>query len=115
MPYLDAILHIADLPALAAALPPDRLDESGAIAGFDATPAVRNGAAALVYVRVPVAEAEGWRGLPGVTVLAEAPHGPGAADALYAGVFAAPAARALYDAVYPRTLPHEPERFGVLA
>lgn len=125
MTYTDAILHIADYPALAAAIAaqaPEAVSETGQIEGFAATPAVRNGAPALVYVRLTQAEAARWRGTPGVTVLAEADHGSGVADALYGALFADPQAAALYHAVYPRqpvplpdgTVFVPPERFGVL-
>jgi len=122
--YIDAILHIADLPALAAALmarDPRAVSPSGAITGFDATPAVRNGTAALVYVRMTVHEAAVWRGTPGVTILAEAPYGPDVADVIYAALFANPTAKAMYDAVYPRPVistpegdVQPPERFGMM-
>jgi hypothetical protein len=125
MTYVDAILHIADYPALAAAIAaqaPDAVSETGQIEGFSATPAVRNGAQALVYVRLTQVEAARWRGTPGVTVLAEADYAPGVADALYGALLADPQAALLYHAVYPRqpvNLPDGtvfilPERFGVL-
>lgn len=117
MGYVDAILHIADYPALAAAISaeaPDAVDDAGTITGFAATPAVRAGAAALVYVRLTETEVARWRGTPGVTVLAETPYDAGAADRLYGAIFDDPTARALYDALWPRSLPHQPERFGMI-
>ena len=49
-----------------------------------------------------------------VTVLAEAPYGPGSADLVYAAAWTDPTACALYDAICP---PGEdgPVRFGQLA
>ena len=106
MIYVDAILHIADLPAL--------LSEHD-FGGAAHTPAqVSTTGAALVYVRLTEAQAVRWRGTEGVTVLAEAPYGPGSADIVYAAAWADPAACALYDAICP---PGEdgPVRFGQLA
>lgn len=124
MGYQDAVLHIADLPALAAAMA--AIDPSAVVDGrfnLDTTPAAMNGVAALVYVRMSEDQAAQWRGTPGVTILAEAPYGPTAADAIYAAIWADPAALALYRAVYdPQPVTHEdgsvtvaPERFGVMA
>lgn len=103
--YTDAILHIADLPALTAAMAaidPSMVSEGDIINGFDRTPATMLGKAALVYVRMTADQAAQWRGTPGVTILAEAPYGPDAADVVYAALEANPASMALYDAVYPR-------------
>lgn len=124
MGYRDAILHIADLPALAVAMA--AIDPSVVVDGrfnLDTTPAVTNGAAALVYVRMTEGQTAQWRGTPGVTILAEAPYGPGAADEIYDAIWSDPAALALYRAVYdPQPVTHEdgsvtvaPERFGVMA
>lgn len=102
---IDAVLHIANMPALVAAIAaadPDRVT-GGVITGFASTPAVRAGVAALVYVRMTEQEASQWRGTPGVTILAEAPYGPESADAVYAALFADPTALAVYDSVYDRT------------
>jgi hypothetical protein len=126
MSYVDAILHIADLPALAALVAshnPDAVSQDGQILELSDMPTVRNGSAALVYLRFMAADATRWKNLPGVTVLAEAPCGQEGADALYAGLFADPDAWALYKAVYtraPQALPNgetmtPPERFGLLA
>lgn len=128
--YIDAILHIADLPALAQAIAqinPSMVSEAGTITGFASTPATMQGKAALVYVRMTPDEAAQWRGTPLVTILAEAPHtGPDTPDAVYAALEASPASMALYDAVYPREpvtwtddegLAHThtpPFRFGVM-
>lgn len=104
--YIDAILHIADLPALAAAIAavdPSKISPSGTINGFASTPATMQGVAALVYVRMTPDEAAQWRGTPLVTILAEAEYTvPETADAVYAALSANPASMALYDAVYPR-------------
>lgn len=124
MGYRDAILHIADLPALAETMA--AIDPFSVVEGrfnLDTTPAVTNGAAALVYVRMTEGQAAQWRGTPGVTILAEAPYGPGAADAIYDAIWSDPAALALYRAVYdPQPVVGDdgsvtvaPERFGVLA
>lgn len=104
--YIDAILHISNLPALAAAIAavdPSKVSPEGTISGFASTPATMRGSAALVYVRMTPDEAAQWRGTPLVTILAEAPYvGPETADAVYAALSASPASMALYDAVYPR-------------
>ena len=124
MGYRDAVLHIADLPALAAAMA--AIDPFSVVDGrfnLDTTPAVTNGAAALVYVRMTEGQVSQWRGTPGVTILAEAPYGPNAADEIYDAIWSDPAALALYRAVYdpqPVTLEDgsvtvAPERFGVMA
>lgn len=124
MGYRDAILHIADLPALAVAMA--AIDPFSVVDGrfnLDTTPAVTNGAAALVYVRMTEGQAAQWRGTPGVTILAEAPYGPDAADEIYDAIWSDPAALALYRAVYdPQPVVGDdgsvtvaPERFGVLA
>lgn len=125
MGYRDAVLHIADLPALAAAMA--AIDPSAVVEGrfnLDTTPAVTRGAAALVYVRMTEGQAAQWRGTPGVTILAEAPYtGPETADAIYDAIWSDPAALALYRAVYdPQPVITEdgsvtvaPERFGVMA
>ena len=103
--YIDAILHIADMPALAAAIAavdPSMVSEGDIINGFDRTPATMLGKAVLVYVRMTPDEAAQWRGTPLVTILAEAPYGPDATDAVYAALEASPESMALYNAVYPR-------------
>lgn len=91
MSRIDAILHIADLPALTAAIAasdPARVTDAegrpaddpnfdpatGRITGFVVTPARHASPAALVYVRATDAEADTWRAAAGVTVLAEAPY-----------------------------------------
>ena len=122
--YQDAVLHIADLPALAETMA--AIDPSAVVEGrfnLDTTPAATNGAAALVYVRMSADQAAQWRGSPVVTILAEAPYGPDAADAIYDAIWSDPAALALYRAVYdPQLVVAEdgsitiaPERFGVMA
>lgn len=122
--YTDAVLHIADLPALAAAM--EAIDPSAVVEGrfnLDTTPAATRGVAALVYIRMSEDQAAQWRGTPGVTILAEAPYGPDAADEIYDAIWSDPAALALYRAVYdPQPVVGDdgsvtvaPERFGVLA
>lgn len=104
--YIDAVLHISDLPALAAAIhaiDPSKISPEGTISGFASTPATMNGVAALVYVRMTHDEAAQWRGTPLVTILAEAPYvGPETADAVYSALSDNPASLSLYDSVYPR-------------
>lgn len=104
--YIDAILHIADYPALATAIAarsPGAVSEDGQIVGFASTPAVRSGVAALVYVRMTDEQAKQWRGTPGVTVLAETPYdGPDTSARLFGILTANAKAMVLYDAVYPR-------------
>ncbi len=128
--YIDAILHIADLPKLAAliaSIDPGKISADGAIAGFASTPATMKGPAALVYVRMTPDEAAQWRGTPGVLILAEAPYiGPAAPDAVYATLEQNSEAMAMYNAVYPRDPIHwidedgserhvvPPFRFGVM-
>ena len=126
---IDGILHIADVPALAAwfaANDPTALSEDGTqIVGFTRTPTVQSGTAALTYVRVTPTEAAAFEAaMPGVTVLARAPYtGPGTPDAVYAALWSDPDAMALYDAVYDRTPVTTPEgdtytppdRFGQMA
>ena len=115
MSYVDAILHIADLPALIALMPPDQVQD-GVVMGFDRTPVVMSGAKALVYVRMQPEEAEQWRETPGVTILAEAPYkGADTPDIVYDLLQSSEVSMALYDAVYPRTVVGEfelPFRFG---
>ena len=104
--YIDAILHIADLPALVdmvAAASPDAVQD-GAIVGIARTPATMLGKAALVYVRMTPTEAAQWRGTPHVTIIAESPYaGEATPDAVYTVMAADPVAMAMYDAVYPRS------------
>jgi len=103
MSYVDAVLYIADLPALIALMPVDQVQD-GVVMGFARTPVAMAGSAALAYVRMQPEEAEQWRGTPGVTILAEAPYeGSETPDLVYASMEANPASMALYDAVYPRT------------
>lgn len=108
--YVDALIHIADLPALLGWLAenaPGRLDATGTISGFDGTPFVARGRAVVTYARIREADAELFRNTaPGVTVLAEAAFDDDpeeTADAVYDALVADPEALALYDAVYDRT------------
>jgi len=51
--YIDAILHIADYPTMAAAIAarsPGSVSEDGQIVGFASTPAVRAGVAAMALM-----------------------------------------------------------------
>ncbi|SEM67508.1 hypothetical protein [Halomonas caseinilytica] len=136
---IDAILHVADFPALVAYLDtnhPELLerDDDGSltqpprVTGFARTPAVMNGDAVMAYARLRDAEADQWRSTPGVVVLAEAPfEGKGTADAVYDLVFNDPDLLATYDSVYdrsPRDMPDgegstimytPPDRFGIIA
>ncbi|MBW5800048.1 hypothetical protein [Halomonas elongata] len=136
---IDAIVYVPNFPALVEYLSihhRDLLarDEHGAIVqppvvtGFARTPACMNGGEVMVYARFRNSEAEQWRGMPGVEVLAEAEYtGPGTADAVYAQVFDDPDKLAKYDSVYDRS-PRQvddgeggtitvtpPNRFGVIA
>lgn len=120
--YIDAILHIADLPALIAMVAnanPDAVQD-GAIVGIARTPATMRGAAALVYVRMTPNEAAQWRGTPGVTILGEAPYtGPETADLVYADALPNPLYAAVYDpqsvTMEDGTVIQPPQWFGVLA
>ncbi|QFT84994.1 hypothetical protein FIU88_08395 [Halomonas sp. THAF12] len=117
MSMTDAILYVPDYPALVTHLGAEYpallvRDEAGEIAqppvvtGFARTPAATttDGSALLVYARLRPAEIEQWRGMPHVTVLAEAPYqGKGTAQAVYGQVFADADALASYDSVYDRT------------
>lgn len=138
---IDAILYVADFHALVAHLDtnyPELLerDEQGSVTtppvvtGFARTPAttIDGGHSLAAYARLRDAEADQWRGMPHVQVLAEAPfEGRGTADAVYAQVFDDPDLLAIYDSVYDRT-PREvddgkggtitvtpPDRFGIIA
>lgn len=103
--YIDAILHIVDLPALVGmvtAASPDAVQD-GAIVGIARTPATMLGKAALVYVRMTPSEAAQWRGTPHVTILAESPYsGDETPDEVYSAMKSNAKSMALYDAVYPR-------------
>lgn len=136
---IDAILYVPDFPVLVATLDagnPDLLerDDSGVISqpptvtGFARTPAVVNGDELMIYARLTDDEAEKWRGINGVQILAETEFdGPGTADRLYEAVFADAAAQTIYDRVYPRPVQElddgeggvieyrRPERFGMIA
>lgn len=113
MSLIDAILHI---PA------------GTVIAACACTPPIHKGNAALTYARLTPQQALAIAELPGVTVLAQAPYaGAATPDLVYTALFADPAMRALYDAVYDSSPREEevegggwilvvpPERFGLLA
>jgi hypothetical protein len=131
MSYVDAIVHVVSVPDLAGFLAGSVPEGSGPdgppIACFSGVPVVRNGAAALAYVRVTPATIGGLATGPGVTVLAQAPYmGEATPDVVYAAMFADPGMVALYDAVYDRGPSGTdttdgmgqgdtpPDRFGVL-
>ncbi len=132
--YIDAIIHISDVPALVgffAQNDPGRVNDQGTgLAGFDGTPMVMNGIAALTYIRITVEDAALYRAAaPGVTILAEvtfAGDPATSANAVYTALFDDSDAVTLYDAVYDRT-PRDvddgnggtvqlapPDRFGVM-
>ncbi len=137
----DAIIYVGDFATLVAWIAdhhPDCLarDDQGeildppVITGFARTPAVLRDNAVLVYARLTAAQAEQWRGTPGVEILAESPYlgsGRATADAVYGALFDDPEALTLYDSVYDRS-PREvddgeggtmtvipPARFGAMA
>lgn len=136
---IDAILYVPNFSALVATLDadyPDLLerDDSGAIAkpptvtGFARTPAVVSGGELMTYARLTDDEANQWRGIDGVQILAETEFdGPGTADRLYEALFADAGAQTIYDRVYPRPVQElddgeggvieyrRPERFGMMA
>lgn len=136
---IDAILYVSDFPALVVTLDsryPELLerDETGTVTqpptvtGFARTPAVINGSELMIYARLTDLEAEQWRGIDGVQILAEREFdGPGTADALFDAVRADADTAAIYDRVYPRPVQQfddgeggvieyqRPERFGMIA
>lgn len=113
----DAILYVGDFASLAGYMAdhyPECLvrDDEGeildppVITGFARTPAVVRDNAVLVYARLTDAQAEQWRGTPGVEILAESPYlgsGRATADAVYGALFDDPEALTLYDSVYDRS------------
>lgn len=131
MSYVDAIVHVGSVPDLVGFLAgsaPEALGADGqSVACFSGVPVVRNGVAALAYVRMPPATIKALTSGPGVTILAQAPYmGTATPDVVYAAMFADPGMVALYDAVYDRA-PYggdaadgmgqgdtPPDRFGVL-
>jgi hypothetical protein len=124
MAYVDAIIHISDVPALIqwfAAHAPSKLDwteEEGqepqpvGFKAFAGTPMRQSGVEALTYVRMTEADAATYRGHPLTTVLAEAAFtGDPAetADLVYAALADDAAALATYQSIYPET---DPFRIG---
>lgn len=111
---IDAILYVSDFPELVSALDADHpelleRDNTGEISqppivtGFARTPAVVNGDELMIYARLTDEEAEQWRDIDGVQILAEREFdGPGTANALFDAVRADPDTAAIYDRVYPR-------------
>lgn len=135
---IDAILYAADFPALVTYLDehyPSLLsrDEDGSIAqppvvvGIPRTPARETTPEVMVYVRLTAEQDAQWRGMPGVTVLAEAPfEGRGTGDAVHQQIFDDPDKYEIYSRVYPHE-PYEvddgeggtmtvtpPKKFGIL-
>ena len=112
----DALLYVGQFEALVTHLAihyPGMLerDVNGAIAsppvvtGFARTPAITDGEAVMVYVRLQDDEVESWRGMPGVEIMAEVEYaGAGTAQKVYDLVFSDPAKYERYKALYP----HEP-------
>lgn len=136
---IDAILYVPDMPALVTHLDanhPQMLqrDEDGnvarppVVAGIPRTPARETSPEVMIYVRLTAEQDAQWRGMEGVTVLAEAPFtGKGTGDAVYQQVFDDPDTYAIYSRVYPHE-PYEagdgeggtitvtpPKKFGILA
>lgn len=136
---IDAIIYVQDYAGLAQYLAdyhPELLvkDEHGQIAqppvvtGFARTPATTNGNALMVYARLRENEAEQWRGMEGVEVLAESPYqGKGTGDAVYQQILDDPEKLATYKSVHD-TEPYEvtddelgsytvmpPFKFGIIA
>lgn len=100
--YIDAILHIADVPDMIGALPPEMVSD-GVVIGIARTPMTMQGVSGLVYVRMTPEDAAQWRGTPLVTILAEAPYsGDSTTDEVYSAMESNAKSMALYDAVYPR-------------
>lgn len=111
---IDAILYVPDFPALVqhlATTEPDMLaqTEDGSIAqppvitAFSRTPAQVNGDQVMVYARLRPHQAEQWRGMPGVEVLAETEYsGEGTARRLIDQFEGDPEALAKYESVSPR-------------
>lgn len=111
---IDAIIYVADFPALVVKLDtenPELLDRDEAgeiiqpptVTGFARTPAVVQGDELMIYARLTHLEADQWRGIDGVKILAEREfNGPGTANALFDTVRADPDNAAIYDRVYPR-------------
>ncbi|MDR5859391.1 hypothetical protein FZZ93_05860 [Halomonas eurihalina] len=137
---IDAILYIPDFSALLQELKmyhPEYLKqrtdtgeavEPPEIVNLAHTPLIRQGDAAMTYVRLREHQVEAWRALSSVEMLARAEYvGEGTADVVYAQVLDDPERLATYDSVYDRT-PREvpdgeggtitctpPDRFGIIA
>lgn len=111
---IDAIIYVSDFPGLVVTLDEtqpgllSRNDDGSimqppTVTGFSRTPAVVTGDELMIYARLSDFEAEQWRGIDGVRILAEREFaGPGTADALFDDVRADPGTAAIYDRVYPR-------------
>jgi len=135
---IDAIIYIQDFPTFAEYLAteaPQLLQkaEDGSIAqppvvtGIARTPATINGNSMLAYLRLTDEEAEQWRNLEHVEVLAETPfNGAGTADTLYHTILNDQTLKDKYTSVYsldPYTITDEdgtvhqvtpPTKFGVI-
>src|SRR5690554_6091924 len=137
---IDAIIYVENFQALVTYLNknyPDMLqrDENNkltqppVVTGFARTPAVVNGNSLVTYVRLTVEQAEQWRDMPHVEVLAEVEyHGKGTSQAITDQVFNDPEKLTKYKSVYDYT-PYEitdeetgepysvipPKMFGIMA
>lgn len=136
---VDCILYVPDFTALVSELDathPNMLvrDEGGSIAmppvvtGFARTPAIQNGNQLLVYARLTDEDAEKYRTIEGMEILAEAVFiGKGTSDSVYQKIKDDPEKLATYEAVHD-TAPREvddgegnaitytpPFKFGMLA
>jgi len=112
----DALLYVATFKTLVNHLAihyPNMLERDGngaivtppVVTGFARTPAITDGTAVMVYVRLQDEEVEDWRGMPGVEIMAETVFtGPGTAQRIYDQVFADEVKYARYKALYP----HDP-------
>lgn len=116
MNFIHVILYVPNFLALVEYLDehhPELLarDEKGALAsppiviGFARTPAVTQGDELMIYASLTEGEAEQWRGMDGVQVLAEREFtGEGTADALFKSVRDDPHTNEIYERVYPRPI-----------
>ena len=139
MSFVDVIIYVENFPTLVAYLDEHyptllKRDEDGNVAqppvvvGIPRTPARETSPEVMVYVRLTADQDAQWRGMDGVTVLAEAPFtGRGTGDAVYQQVFSDPDKYAIYSRVYPHE-PYEvddgeggtitvtpPKKFGIIA
>lgn len=111
---IDSIIYAPSFSTLVAELNaanPDMLqrDGSGAmvmppvVTGFSRTPAAIRGDRVLVYARLSEADADKYRTVESMEVLAETEYtGKGTADRLYQMIFEDPEKLAKYDSVHQR-------------